>query len=67
MKLIYIGGHFYLERGTMMSSIYGEDGAHQPPSTPVGVGVEPGAARQGIRAALAAALHPTAAQEDGRG
>ena len=53
MKLIY------LERGTMMSSIYGEDGAHQPPSTPVGVGVEPGAARQGIRAAL----HPTAAQE----
>lgn len=26
MKLIYIGDHFYHESGTMMSSIYGEDG-----------------------------------------
>lgn len=27
MKLIYIGDHFYHESGTMMSSIYGEDGS----------------------------------------
>lgn len=26
MKLIYIGDHFYIESGTMMSSIYTEDG-----------------------------------------
>lgn len=26
MKLIYIGDHFYLESGTMMSSIYHETG-----------------------------------------
>ena len=26
MRLIYIGDHFYHESGTMMSSIYGEDG-----------------------------------------
>ncbi len=26
MKLIYIGDHFYLESGTMMSPIYTEDG-----------------------------------------
>lgn len=27
MKLMYIGDHFYHESRTMMSSIYGEDGA----------------------------------------
>lgn len=26
MKLIYIGDHFYMESGTMMSPIYTEDG-----------------------------------------
>ena len=26
MKLIYIGNHFYLESGTIMSPIYTEDG-----------------------------------------
>ena len=26
MKLIYIGDHFYIESGTMISSIYTEDG-----------------------------------------
>lgn len=26
MKLVYIGDHFYLQSGTMMSSIYTEDG-----------------------------------------
>ena len=26
MKLIYIGEHFYMESGTMMSPVYSEDG-----------------------------------------